>query len=84
MVVKIFLNDAIDDTRSFGVDPSFSMRSIDTNHKELANGQGAAQKPIVARMVSKPPRPDLKEQAAHPADDIILGPVLGKFVGTFG
>jgi hypothetical protein len=84
MVIKIFLNDAIDGPRSFGLDPSFSIRSVDIGLNEIKDGKGPVQKPL-ARVVARPPRSDLSEQAIHPADDLkSLGPVLGKFVGTFG
>jgi hypothetical protein len=81
MVLNLWTNDAIKDARSFGVDPSFGIKSVDQGRQQPTDSQTAGQKTLG---VSRLPRPDLKEIITHPPPDPALGPVLGKFVGTFG
>ena len=82
MVLKTFLNDAIDDVRSFGVDPTFSMRAVDGVREDTLPSTPHVQKPMM-KVVAKPPQVEQKIFNVHPSDDQALGPILGKFVGTF-
>jgi hypothetical protein len=60
MVLKTFLNDAIDDVRSFGVDPTLSMREVDGVREDTLPSTPHAQKPM-RMMVARPPQVDPKK-----------------------
>lgn len=76
MVVEDVGKTGTDSVRSFDVSTTFSVQPVD--------GVPASATGITKRLVANPPPPDApKPLKNHPKDDTKLGPVLGKFVGTF-
>jgi hypothetical protein len=76
MVVEDLSKTGTDNVRSFDVSTTFSVQPVD--------GVPASAPGIMKRLVSNPPPQDApKPLQNHPKDDSKLGPVLGKFVGTF-
>lgn len=76
--------EGTESVRSFDVSPNFSIRAVDgLRDGPPVYGGGQAQKPL-GRAPAQPV-PELKSSVIfnHPDDDPRLGPVLGKFVGTF-
>ena len=82
MVVQGLTKDGTDDVRSFDVAPGFSITEVDGHRGEAQTDHPQVQKPL-RKLVSNVPVLQPRKIDVHPNDDLTLGPVLGKFVGTF-
>jgi hypothetical protein len=84
MVVQDLSKDGTDSVRSFDVAAGFSFVPVDGRRGEPPLDHFQDPRHVKPQIVAKPPPSPLpKTIVNHPKDDPTLGPVLGKFVGTF-
>lgn len=84
MVVQGLSKAGTDNVRSFDVAAGFSVEPVDVRRGEPPLDHFQDPKHVQSKMVANQPPPLLpKSIINHPKDDPTLGPVLGKFVGTF-
>jgi len=75
--------EVTDSVRSFAVEPGFSIRQVDGRRGGEQQRPPSDQKPV-SGLDPDTPLVEPKKITSHPKDDTAtLGPVLGKFVGTF-